>query len=295
MIADVLLPAALAFIMFSIGIALKPGDFRQVFAQPAGLAIGMAGQLLLLPLGALAVATLAGLPVMLTVGLLILAACPGGASSAFLTHLARGNTALSLMLTVISSLAALLTFPLLVKLVFVNLGGDGFADGVRQIGDLPAGRLIGSVLVVTTLPIVAGMWLRRVAEGFVLRREALVGRMATAFFIAIVFGTFFSHQQIILANLASVGPVTLLLNLLVMAATYGLTLLCTACPRDAVAVAMESGLQNAGLGIYVSLVLLRQPEFAVPCVVYALTMNIGALALVFFSRRSQARRALAAG
>ncbi len=295
MIVDVLLPAALAFIMFSVGISLKAGDFRQVFARPAGLAIGMVGQLLLLPAGAFVVALLAGLSPELTIGLLILAACPGGASSAFLTHLARGNTALSLMLTVVSSLAALFTFPLLVKWVFVHLDSGGFADGIARIGELPAGKLVGSVLMVTTLPIVFGMGLRHKAGGFVARSEAFIGRLATLFFAAIVFGTFFSHQQIILSNLAAVGPATLLLNVLVMALTYWLTTLCTRQPKDAVAVAMESGLQNAGLGIYVSLTLLHQPEFAVPCVVYALTMNVGALTLVFLSRRRQARCAAAVG
>ncbi len=293
MIVDILLPAALAFIMFSVGLSLKAGDFRQVFARPTGLVIGMIGQLLLLPAGAWVVAILAGLPPALTVGLLILAACPGGASSAFLTHLARGNTALSLMLTVISSLAALLSFPLLVKWVFAHLGSGGFADGIARIGELPAGKLVGSVLMVTTLPIVFGMGLRHRAEGFVVRNEAFIGRLATLFFAAIVFGTFFSHQRIILSNLAAVGPATLLLNLLVMTITYWLTAFCTRQPKDAVAVAMESGLQNAGLGIYVSLTLLRQPEFAVPCVVYALTMNVGALTLVFLSRRRQARVAIA--
>ena len=110
---DVLLPAALAFIMFSVGLALRAEDFRHVFQAPRALLIGLCGQLVLVPLAALAVVFVFDLPPALGIGLMILAACPGGASSGFLTHVARGNAALSLTLTVISSLAALATFPLL--------------------------------------------------------------------------------------------------------------------------------------------------------------------------------------
>src|SRR5690606_21971219 len=158
---DVLLPAALAFIMFSVGLALRADDFHQVFQAPRALVIGLCGQLVVVPLAALAVVFLFELPPALGMGLMILAACPGGASSGFLTHVARGNAALSLTLTVISSLAALVTFPLLVKLVLAWLGEGVFGaggsaeggGGVIPLTELPVGRLIGSVLVVTTLPI----------------------------------------------------------------------------------------------------------------------------------------------
>lgn len=304
---DVLLPAALAFIMFSVGLALRAEDFRHVFQAPRALLIGLCGQLVLVPLAALAVVFVFDLPPALGIGLMILAACPGGASSGFLTHVARGNAALSLTLTVISSLAALATFPLLVKLVLGWLGegvfgagvsADGGADGgagVIQLTELPVGRLIGSVLVVTTLPILAGMALRHRAPGFTARSEPLIGRLATLFFAAIVVATFVSHQHTILANLLSIGPATMVLNFAVLGTAYGLVMLAGAGRRDAVAVAMECGLQNAGLAIFVAIVLLGQPELAVAAVVYALTMNFGALGLVFIARWQVARTQLAQG
>ena len=304
---DVLLPAALAFIMFSVGLALRAEDFRHVFQAPRALLIGLCGQLVLVPLAALAVVFVFDLPPALGIGLMILAACPGGASSGFLTHVARGNAALSLTLTVISSLAALATFPLLVKLVLAWLGegvfgaggsADGGADGgagVIQLTELPVGRLIGSVLVVTTLPILAGMALRHRAPGFTARSEPLIGRLATLFFAAIVVATFVSHQHTILANLLSIGPATMVLNFAVLGTAYGLVMLAGADRRDAVAVAMECGLQNAGLAIFVAIVLLGQPELAVAAVVYALTMNFGALGLVFIARWQVARTQLAQG
>lgn len=295
---DVLLPAALAFIMFSVGLALRGEDFRRVFQAPRALLIGLCGQLLIMPLVALAIVLVFKLPPALGMGLMILAACPGGASSGFLTHVARGNAALSLTLTVISSLAALATFPVLVKLVLTGLGagGDGsLKGGIGLLAELPVGRLIGSVLVVTTLPILTGMLMRNKAPRFTARSERLIGRLATVFFAAIVVATFISHQHTILANLLSIGPATLVLNFAVMGAAYWLVMLGGAGRRDAVAVAMECGLQNAGLAIFVAIVLLRQPELAVAAVVYALTMNFGALGLVFVSRRRLARTELAQG
>jgi BASS family bile acid:Na+ symporter len=295
---DVLLPAALAFIMFSVGLALRGEDFRRVFQAPRALLIGLCGQLLIMPLVALAIVLVFKLPPALGMGLMILAACPGGASSGFLTHVARGNAALSLTLTVISSLAALATFPVLVKLVLTGLGagGDGSLNGgIGLLAELPVGRLIGSVLVVTTLPILTGMLMRNKAPRFTARSERLIGRLATVFFAAIVVATFISHQHTILANLLSIGPATLVLNFAVMGAAYWLVMLGGAGRRDAVAVAMECGLQNAGLAIFVAIVLLRQPELAVAAVVYALTMNFGALGLVFVSRRRLARTELAQG
>ena len=284
---DVLLPAALAFIMFSVGLALQGADFHRVFVRPRALLIGLLGQLVLVPLAALAVVLAFDLPVLLGMGLMVLAACPGGASSGFLTHLARANAALSLSLTVISSLAALLTFPLLVKAVLAAFGEGVFGADGSVLAALPVGRLIGSVLVVTTVPIVAGMLLRRRAPALTARAEPLVARVATLFFAAIVVATFVSHRHTILANLLSVGPATLVLNFVVMGLGYGLVMLAGAERRDAVAVAMECGLQNAGLAIFVAIVLLRQPEFAVGAVVYALTMNFGALGLVFVARRRE--------
>ena len=300
---DVLLPAALAFIMFSVGLALRADDFHQVFQAPRALVIGLCGQLVVVPLAALAVVFLFELPPALGMGLMILAACPGGASSGFLTHVARGNAALSLTLTVISSLAALVTFPLLVKLVLAWLGEGVFGaggsaeggGGVIPLTELPVGRLIGSVLVVTTLPILAGMALRHKAPGLTARAEPMIGRVATLFFAAIVVATFVSHQHTILANLLSIGPATMALNFAVMGAADGLVMLAGASGRDAVAVAMECGLQNAGLAIFVAIVLLGQPELAVAAVVYALTMNFGALGLVFIARRRVARTQLAQG
>ncbi|ENO89655.1 bile acid:sodium symporter family protein [Thauera linaloolentis] len=290
MLADVLLPAALAFIMFSVGLSLEAADFRHVFARPAVLAAALAGQLVLMPLAAFAVARLAGLPGELAVGLMILAACPGGASSAFLTRLARGNIALSLTVTVISSLAAIATFPLLLKLVFSHAASGAFADGIQRLGALPMERLVGSVLAITTLPTALGVAVRhRAGRGGGWRAERIVGQVALVFFAAIVLGTFLAHRQAIVSSLPEVGPAAMLLNLLAMAGGYALVALAGGHRRDSVAAAMECGLQNVGLAIFVAVSLLRQPLMAAPGIVYALVMNAGAFALILLSRKHPGR------
>lgn len=219
---------------------------------------------MLLPLAALAVAVAAGLPGPLAADLLILGACPGGASSGFLPHLARGNAALSISLTVISSLAALFTFPLLAHWALDAFADTPLAAAVGEVGQLPVGRLIGSVLVVTTLSVLLGMAARHFAPGASARVERPVGRIATAFFAAIVFGTFAAHRNTILDNLAAVGPATLALNFAVMAGGWGLARLAGFGLPDRVAVAMECGLQNAGLAIFVALGRCIAPNWRWP-------------------------------
>ncbi len=288
---DVFLPLALAFIMFSLGLALHLADFRQVLREPAHLLLGLCGQLLLVPLIALVLILIFQPPAVVALGLMILAASPGGASSGFLTHLARGHAALSLMLSAISSLLALLSFPLLLRWSGDWLAASGGLVVVLP-EQLPIGKLLSSVLLVMTLPILAGMGLRHFYPRRAAAWERAISRIAGGLFLLIVFGTFFAHRQTISENLLSVGQLTLLLNLLTMGVGYGLIRLVRGDRRSAIAVAMECGLQNAGLGIYVALGVLALPALAVPSVVYALVMNVGALALVALMRSRQAPNSL---
>ncbi|MCK6391465.1 MAG: bile acid:sodium symporter family protein [Azonexus sp.] len=281
---DVFLPLALAFIMFSLGLSLRSDDFLRVFKAPKLLVLGLFGQLVLVPVIAAVLIALFQPPLMIALGLMVLAACPGGASSGFLTHLARGNAALSLMLSAISSLLALLSFPVLLHWSSDWLAASD-ALAVTLPAQLPLGKLVASVLLVMTLPILAGMGLHHRYPAWAARWLPAVNRVASGLFLLIVFGTFFAHRDTITANLLAVGPLALLMNLLAMAVGYGLIRLARGDSRAALAVAMECGLQNAGLGIYVALGVLALPALAVPSVVYALMMNLGALGLVAWVRR----------
>jgi BASS family bile acid:Na+ symporter len=281
-IVGVALPAALAFIMFCLGLTLRVADFRQVLRRPRALAVGLAGQLLMLPLAGLLVAAAfargGGLPATMAVGLMVLAACPGGVSSGLLTLLARGDVALSIVLTAVSSVAAMATLPLV-----LDASLQFFAQQALQV-ELPLGNMVRRIFALTTVPVLAGMALRAWAPRAVQRVERNAGRVATALFVAIVLATFWSQRQVLFEHFGSVGPACVALNVLVLGIAWTASGAAGLQHRDRVAVAIECGLQNSALGIYVTLELLRAPAMSVPSVVYALLMNAGALAFVALMR-----------
>lgn len=278
-IAEVLLPAALAFIMFSVGITLVPADFTRLVREPRAVTAGLIGQLLVLPLAAWLLAVAWRLPPGMAVGLMILGACPGGASSALITHLARGTAALSITLTAITSVAAVVTVP-----IVVNLALALFLAGGGEV-ELSVGRLVRGVFLMTTVPVALGMLLRLWRPRTADRLQGAIGRIATLLFVLIVIAFFVKERATIVTHLATVGPAAASLVVVVMTAGIALAAAFRLNRRDGVAIASECGLQNAALGIFIAHVALAAPALAVPSVVYALLMNVGAAGLVFAGRR----------
>lgn len=278
-VVSVALPLALAFIMLYLGTTLQLADFAAVLRRPRALAIGLAGQMLLVPALGFATAAVSGLDPMLKVGIVLLAACPGGVSSGLLTHLARGDVALSIVLTAVSSAAAALSLPFVVGLALHVFAATELATA------LPLGATVLRIFLLTTVPVLLGMALRHGLPRLVARVEPITARVSTGLFVLIVLATFWTQRQVILANLAHVGLVCALLNLIVMGGAWAAASGAGLQDRDRTAVTMECGLQNSALGIYVTLELLRQPVMSIPSVVYALLMNAGAIALVVGLRR----------
>ncbi|WP_310451922.1 bile acid:sodium symporter family protein [Sulfuritalea sp.] len=278
MVIDKLLPLALAFIMFSLGLTLVLADFKRVFTRPKAMVVGLLGQLLVVPMSAFAVALAWGLAPEMAVGLMILAACPGGVSSGLLTHLARGDTALSISLTAVTSVAAVVTIPLVVDLAMRQFMQSGV--GV----DFPLLQMVRGVFLLTSVPVVLGMSLKAWRPALALRLERPTGRLATVLFILIVLATFVSQRQVLLDNLGSIGPAAMLLNLLVISAGLAMAAASGLRRRDRIAVATECGLQNAGLGIFIAAGIMQSPTMTVPSVVYALLMNFGAIGFVILMR-----------
>lgn len=275
---EILLPLGLGFIMFAIGLGLRVRDFTRVFRAPMSLVAGLANQLVLLPLlGAGLVMVYGGRPEF-ALGLMVLAACPGGITSNLLAVLAGGNAALSVSMTALSSLAGILTVPLILGLSQALLLGDSQAVG------LPLEKVFGGVFVVTGVPIALGMGLNhrwpRLAE--VIRPTAR--HLATAIFAVIVVGAFVGQRETMIAHATDVGPYVLALNV----GTMALGMLTAAVLRldlaDAVAVTMEAGLQNAALAIFIATTLLGMPEMVVPAILYAFTMNLTAAAFIAWAR-----------
>ena len=278
-VVELFLPLALGFIMFALGLTLVVDDFRRLLTRPKAVLAGLVGQVLVVPAAAWGIALAWGLSAEMAVGLMSLAACPGGVSSGLLTHLARGDTALSITLTAITSVAAVATVPFIVDLALRHFMNSG--AGI----EFPLASMVRGVFLLTTVPVVLGMGLRAWRPAFAMRVEVAAGRIATVLFVLIVLATFFSQRQVLAENLGSLGPAAVLLNLLVIGAGFGLAAGAGLERRDCIAVATESGLQNAGLGIFIASALLQSPAMTVPSVVYALVMNFGAIAFVALMRR----------
>ena len=281
---EILLPLGLAFIMFSLGLSLKVADFKRAFSRPMALFLGLIAQVLLLPLTAFLIATALSLSATAAVGLMILAACPGGVTAGMVTYFARGETALSISLSAMTSLVAFISVPLIVGGSLVYFMQTDMAVPV------PVGQLIGGLFVVTLLPVGLGLLLSEKAQ-LPESGTQLVHRGATTVFVLIVAFTFFNQWPAITDYLPALGPACLLLNLITMATGTMLGAAAKISTRERIALAMECGIQNSALGITLALSMLGQPELAIPSVIYAVLMNATAIVVIFWRRLQPATSA----
>ncbi len=280
-VVQVLLPLALAFIMFYLGLTLVLGDFQRVAQRPKALLTGLTGQMLLVPLLAFGVARVSNMEPIMAVGLMVLAACPGGVSSGLLTHLARGDTALSISLTAVTSLASILTLPLVVGTSFTY-----FMDS-KLTAPLPLATMVRGIFLLTTLPVLLGMILRWAYPRRMVQLAPAASRVATTLFVLIVLATFWDQRQLLGEQLPRLGLTTLALNLTILGMTYALATQAGLLRVDRIAVVTECGLQNSALGITVCLTWLHSPAMSAPSVVYALLMNAGAFVFVMLMRKTE--------
>lgn len=283
MSTGILLPIGLATIMFALGLTLTIGDFARVFAQPKAIAVGLFSQVLIVPLLAFLIATAMQLPPELAMGLMLLAACPSGASAGLITHLAGGKTALSISLTAITSVLSVISTPLVVNYALLHFTGATAAT------DLPIAKMIRGMFLLTTIPVAAGMALRHILPRLTARIEPVTGRIAVLIFLAIVLATFVDQRQVLATHLMSIGPAALLLNIAVMVAGFSLAAGTGLEAPDRIAIAVEAGLQNAALGIFLAVGVLAIPAMAVSSVVYALLMNLTAIGFILYMRRARRR------
>jgi len=265
LLKTVVLPLAVVVIMFGMGMGLRVADFRQVFVSPRAKWLGLGCQLLLLPALAFGLVYVFGLRGELAVGLILVAACPGGAMSNVISHLARGDTALSVTLTAISSVVTVFSIPLLV----------GFASGIFLEASsevaLPFGRTVLQIAGVTLLPIALGMALNA-ARPELCRRWEGTFQILSLGFVAVVILIGILREDQLARQFAQAGPAAITLNVLGMATGMALATAMRLSRQQRVTISVEVGIQNGALALAIALGIMECPRIAMPAVVYSLIM-----------------------
>ena len=281
LLKNVFLPLALFIIMFGMGLTLVIADFKRVILSPKAKIIGLLCQLLLLPLTAMLLLNLFGLSGEIAVGVMLIAACPGGPTSNIITHLSRGDTALSVTLTAVSSLLTVLTLPLI-----VGASLDHFLMEQRSI-PFPVGTVIAQLIVVTILPIALGMTTRAKKPTFAERMSRPLNAVSILFLALIILLAVLKEDNLG-AQFREAGPVTLLLNLLTMGLGFGIAALAGLPQRQRITISIETGIQNGTLALAIALGILESSRIAVPSVVYSLLMFLsGGAMILLFGRKSR--------
>ena len=273
------LPLALFAVLFGMGLSLVPGDFRRVVLHPKAKIIGLGCQLILLPAVAFALALLFRLPGELAVGLMVLAACPGGATSNVITHLSKGDTALSVTLTAVSSVVCVFTIPWVVGWSMDWFMGSGAAVA------LPFWKTLGQLAFVTILPILCGMALRQARPALAQRLQRPANVFAIVF-LALIIAAAVAREKDLAHQFAVAGPAAITLNIVMMFLGFTIGWLAGLPRAQRVTIAIETGIQNGTLALGITLALLESSTIAMPAAVYSLFMFLsGAFMIAWFGRR----------
>ena len=279
MFADILLPLSLTLIMGSLGLTLTPADFRRVFTAPKGVGIGLINLLLISPLLAFLVADVYGLAATLAVGVVLLGASPGGTTANFLTHLARGDVALSVSMTAVSSVAAVITVPL-----FLSLGADYF-DAQDISDDISMVGVAARVFVITLVPLSIGMLIRARKTAWTLRNMDRARTIALVAFVLVVAGAIASEFETISDAFAEIAVAVITLNVLAMTISFFIARAARLDNRQSTAIAMELGVHNTTVALAVATSV--DDALTGPAAVYGLFMFVTAgLFARFMSRRN---------
>ena len=274
-LTELFLPFSLAVIMFGMGLSLRIEDFKRILIYPKAVGIGLLNQLIFLPIIAFGIANLFELPAELAVGLMILAVCPGGATSNLITHLAKGDAALSITLTAFSSVITVFTIPFLVNYSIGYFIPGGEAQQLEVVGT------VVSVLVITIIPVALGMLVFAKVPKLASKLDLPFRRISAIFFVIIVVAAVLKEKENLVRYFVEAGPAALALNVATLGLSFGLAKLVKLPFRQGLTIAIESGIQNGTLGITIAATLLMNSVMTIPSAIYSLIM-FGTAALVIF-------------
>lgn len=286
-LTELFLPFSLAVIMFGMGLSLRIEDFKRILIYPKAVGVGLLNQLVVLPSIAFGIANLFELPAELAVGLMILAVCPGGATSNLITHLAKGDAALSITLTAFSSVITVFTIPFLVNYSIGYFIPGGEAKQLEVVGT------VVSVLVITIIPVALGMLVFARAPSKAAKLDLPFRRISAIFFVVIVLAAVLKEKENLVRYFVDAGPAALALNVATLGLGFGMAKLVKLPFRQGLTIAIESGIQNGTLGITIAATLLMNSVMTIPSAIYSLIM-FGTAALVIFLGNSKASKTKAA-
>jgi len=276
----VFLPLALAFIMLGMGLSLTIKDFKNIIIFPKAVFLGLLNQMIFLPLIAFGLIVLFDLKGTMAIGLMILACCPGGATSNLISHLSRGDVALSVTLTAITSFITIISIPLIINFSIQHFGEEGFIT-------LPVLETIIQIMGVTVIPIIIGMFLNKKFPKLSLRADKPVRVASAVFFALIIIAAILKERANLVEYFTQAGPVTLLLNLSTLALGYFIAKAFLLPKKQQLTIAIESGIQNGTLGIMIAATLLQNSAMTIPVAIYSLIMFVPATLIILFANRQK--------
>jgi BASS family bile acid:Na+ symporter len=271
------LPVALGIIMFGLGLSLTVRDFARVATQPKAVIIALACQLVLLPSICFGLVLAFDLPPVLAVGMMLLAASPGGTTANLYSHLFRGDVALNISLTALNSVVAVFTLPLI-----ANLSIAYFLPGDDGLG-LQLAKTI-EVFAIVLLPVVAGMLVRRWKPGFADRTDKPVRIASVVILVVVIAGAIASNVELLVDNFGRLAGITVLFCLLSLGIGYLVPRLLRVERRQAIASSFEIGIHNATLAIVIAQTVIGSLEMSLPAAVYGVLMFFIALGFGFLIR-----------
>ena len=274
-VTDIFLPLALAFIMFALGLGLTKDDFLRVIKQPRDFFVGAFSQVILLPVIAFILVKLWPIAPELAIGVMIIAAAPGGVTSNILTSFAKGDVALSISLTAIISLLCVITIPFIVLTSVELLGGTNI---IQDISLLSMSR---DMFLIVTVPVILGMLLRKFSSGVALKLEPIAKKVSIALFVLVLLGAIAAEGKNIISYFAQAGLITLALNITMMIVAYYLAQIFASGIKQKKCITIECGLQNGTLAIFVAVSIFEGGMYVIPAATYSLIMFATSLIFIY--------------
>ncbi len=273
-------PIALALIMLGLGLGLKVEDFTRVLKTPKDFLVGLLCQLIILPIVAYILIIILGTPTELALGVMIIAAAPGGVTSNVLTKFANGDVALSISLTAIVSLISIITVPLIVFQSAELLGIANISKNITMTG------IALKMALVVTIPVIVGMIIRKFLDNYISSKVSIINKINILLFLIVFIAIWIEERENIITYLSQAGFVVLILNVIMMFIAYYLAKKFASGIEQRKCIALECGLQNGTLAVFVATQIFNDITYMIPTAAYALIMYITAFIFLFIVKRS---------